>query len=92
MARGIAHVIERSPLVLSRVLTRRPVESVHGLPGHNIITQNIAELIEHSDLLMVCCGDPVHITEVVEQAVEAGLPIVTLYSESHSTTGPCVAA
>lgn len=87
MARGIAHVIERSPLTLSRVLTRRPVESVHGLPGHNIITQNIAELIDNSDLLMVCCGDPVHITDVVEQAIKAGLPIVTMDSEFHITTG-----
>ncbi len=87
MARGIAHVVEQSPLVLSRVLTRRPVESVHGLPGDNIVTQNIAELIEHSDLLVVCCGDPIHVTEVVEQAVEAGLPIVTMDSEFHITTG-----
>lgn len=87
MARGIAHVIERSPFVLSRVLTRRPVESVHGLPGHNIITQNIAELVENSDLVMVCCGDPVHVTEVVGQAIEAGLPIVTMDSEFHITTG-----
>lgn len=87
MARGIAHVIERSPLILSRILTRRPVPSVHGLPGHNILTQNIAELVENSDLLMVCCGDPVHVTDVVQQAVEAGLPIVTMDSEFHVTTG-----
>ena len=87
MARGIAHVIERSPFTLSRVLTRRPVESVHGLPGHNVITQNIAELVDSSDLVVVCCGDPVHVTEVVEQAIEAGLPIVTMDSEFHITTG-----
>ncbi len=87
MARGIAHVVERSPYELSRVLTRRPVESVHGLPGHNIITQNIAELIEHSDLLIVCCGDPIHVTDVVDQAIAAGLPIVTMDSEFHVTTG-----
>jgi len=87
MARGISHVVERSPLTLSRILTRRPVESVQGLPGQSIITQNIAELIEHSDLLIVCCGDPVHVTDVVDQAVEAGLPIVTMDSEFHVTTG-----
>lgn len=87
MARGIAHVVERSPLTLSRVLTRRPIESVSGLPGDNIITQNIAELIEHSDLLIVCCGDPIHVTDVVDQAIEAGLPIVTMDSEFHVTTG-----
>ncbi len=87
MARGIAHVVERSPFKLSQVLTRRPIESVHGMPGHNLITQNIAELIENSDLLIVCCGDPIHVTDVVDQAVEAGLPIVTMDSEFHVTTG-----
>ena len=87
MARGIAHVVERSPLTLSRVLTRRPIESVVGLPRNNIITQNIAELIEHADLLIVCCGDPIHVTDVVAQAIEAGLPIVTMDSEFHGTNG-----
>lgn len=87
MARGIAHVVERSPLTLSKVLTRRPIESVEGIPGENLITQNIAELIEHSDLLVVCCGDPIHVTDVVDQAIEAGLPIVTMDSEFHVTTG-----
>lgn len=87
MARGIADVVERSPFELSRVLTRRPVESVHDLPRQNIITQNIAELIEYSDLLIVCCGDPIHVTDVVDQAIEAGLPIVTMDSEFQVTTG-----
>ncbi len=87
MARGIAHVVERSPLKLSRMLTRRPVESVDRMPVDLIITQNIAELIEHSDLLIVCCGDPIHVTDVVDQAVKAGLPIVTMDSEFHVTTG-----
>jgi len=87
MARGIAHVVERSSFNLSRILTRRPAESVTGLPAHVIITQNIAELIEYSDLLIVCCGDPVHVTDVVDQAIEAGLPIVTMDSEFHITTG-----
>ncbi|NOX99928.1 MAG: NAD(P)-dependent oxidoreductase [Verrucomicrobia bacterium] len=87
MARGIAHVVERSPYKLSRMLTRRPVESVERMPAGCIITQNIAELIEHADLLIVCCGDPIHVTDVVDQAVEAGLPIVTMDSEFHVTTG-----
>ncbi len=87
MARGIAHVVERSPFELSRILTRRPVESVSGLPRQNIITQSIAELIEYSDLLIVCCGDPIHVTDVVDQAIEAGLPIVTMDSEFQVTTG-----
>ncbi|MCF6311451.1 MAG: NAD(P)-dependent oxidoreductase [Verrucomicrobiales bacterium] len=87
MARGIAHVIDRSPYELSRMLTRRPLKSVTGIPQDPIITQQIAELIEHSDLIVVCCGDPVHVTDVVDQAIEAGLPIVTMDSEFHVTTG-----
>ncbi len=87
MARGIAHVVDRSPFELSRMLTRRPVESVQGMPIGKIITQNIAELIENSDLLIVCCGDPIHVTDVVDQAMAAGLPIVTMDSEFHVTTG-----
>jgi len=87
MARGIAQVIDRSPFKLSRVLTRRPVESVHGIPGHKIITQNPTEVIEHADLLIVCCGDPVHVTDVVDQAIKAELPVVTMDSEFQVTTG-----
>lgn len=81
-----------SDLSLSRVLTRRPVKGLTGLPGDVRLTNSIAELIDHSEVIVECSGDPIHATRVVGEALDAGLPVVTMDSEFHVTTGSHFAA
>lgn len=87
MARGVAQVITSHGMKLGPVLTRRPVKSAFRFPVPAEFTNEIDALIEKSDLVLECSGDPIHATEVVAKALEAGLPVVTMNSEFHITTG-----
>lgn len=80
--------LERHPgFTLSRVLTRRPIESCGDYPRSGALTNSIQELVEQSDVIVECSGDPIWATEVVAQAISAGLPVVTMNAEFHVTTG-----
>jgi predicted homoserine dehydrogenase-like protein len=71
---------------VSRVLTRRPLDSVGEVAGATV-TDSIDELLTHSDVILECSGDPIHATDVIAAAVEAGLPVVTMNTEFHITAG-----
>ena len=87
MAEGIAHALEAGGFQAGPVLTRRPIESIKDFPAKVRFTRHTDDLIEHSDLVVVSCGDPIHATEVIDRVIDAGLPVVTLDSEFHVTTG-----
>ncbi len=74
-------------LVVSRVLTRRPLGEIAGFPAGTRFTHSIHELIDSSDLVFECSGDVPHATAAIEQAMIAELPVVTMDSEFHVTTG-----
>lgn len=93
IARSLMTLLTRHhpDLELSRVLTRRPVASVTGVPRPQALTSSVDDLIEHCDLIVECSGDAVHGTEIVEQALVAGRPVVTMNAELHVTTGSYLA-
>ncbi len=87
IARGfIAATQGRSDYRISAVLTRRPPISVTGVPPE-LLVRTPEELAEHCDLIVECSGDVLHATEVIDAALRAGLPVVTMNSEFHVTTG-----
>ena len=88
IARGFARLIARShpDLRIAAVLTRRDPASVE-FPVREALTQSIGQLLEKSELVVECSGDPIHATEVIDQALAAGLPVVTMNSEFHVTSG-----
>ncbi len=87
MARGIAHVVTAQGLKLGPVLTRRPVHSSFSFPIDAEFINENRQLIDESDLIVECSGDPLHATEVVAMAMDAGIPVVTMNSEFQVTTG-----
>lgn len=87
MAKGIAHAVNAAGLKVGPALTRRSLKTPFRFPVSIDFTDQIDELVEKSDLVVECSGDPVHATEVVAAALEAGRPVVTLNSEFHITTG-----
>jgi predicted homoserine dehydrogenase-like protein len=74
-------------LVVSRVLTRRNPATCTNFPRPDLLTRNLDDLLRTSDLIVECSGDVLHATEVVDQAVKAGLPVVTMDAEFQVTTG-----
>lgn len=87
IARGfIATTRDRSDYYISAVLTRRTPLSVEGIP-RELLVRTAEELAEHCDLIVECSGDVLHATEVIDTALRAGLPVVTMNSEFHVTTG-----
>ncbi len=74
-------------LQASIVLTRRAFDSIEGVPPGVPLTQSTQELIDNSDVVVECSGDPVHAAEVVRDVLAAGLRVVTMDSEFHVTRG-----
>jgi predicted homoserine dehydrogenase-like protein len=89
MAQSFAKLVTRhcTDLRISKVLTRRPLESIADVPIEGVLTASTDELVEHSDVIVECTGDVFHGTEVIEHGFAAGLPAVTLNAELHVTTG-----
>lgn len=87
----VTELLRRAPgQRLGKILTRRPLDSVTGLP-RDALTHDLDALIEHADLVFECSGDVAHTTRVVGRALEAGLPVATLNAEFHVTTGSAFA-
>ncbi|MCQ4313330.1 NAD(P)-dependent oxidoreductase [Pseudomonas stutzeri] len=74
-------------LQISRVLTRRSIDTLGDFPLRDVLTNSIDDLIAHSDIIVECTGDVFFGTEVIERAFEAGLPVVTINAELQITTG-----
>lgn len=93
----IAHCLIRlfeqhfQDIQVSRVLTRRPLNSFTDFPLTERLTNSIDHLIDEADLIIECSGDVFHGTEVIERAFEAGLPVVTVNAELQVTTGSYLA-
>ena len=89
IARSFAHmVMKHAPdMRLEKVLTRRAPAALSDFPTHGAVTNSIDELVDGSDLVFECSGDVIHSTLVVERALAAGRPVVTMNSEFHVTTG-----
>lgn len=71
-------------MAVSSVLTRRNLDE---FPSESVYTNSVQELIDKSDLVVECNGNAVYATEILEQVMEAGIPVVTLDSELHITSG-----
>ncbi|MFA7505004.1 MAG: hypothetical protein WCZ28_09905 [Burkholderiaceae bacterium] len=89
IGRSFAHMLmKHAPdMRLAKVLTRRDPSRLADFPTHGTVTNSIDEMIEGSDLVFECSGDVLHSTVVIERALAAGRPVVTMNSEFHVTTG-----
>ncbi len=72
---------------IASVLTRRDIKSIIDFPFHDKLTNSTKELIDKSDLILECSGDVIHATKVALATFDAGLPLLTMNSEFHVTTG-----
>lgn len=89
IASGFARLIHNHApdLELQAVLTRRPLDQADGFPFPNRLTHSLQQLIDQCDIVVECSGDVLHATDVIDQVLRAGKPVVTMNSEFHVTTG-----
>jgi len=63
----------------------------HSWPKHfivpDVLTNDPEELIETCDLIVECSGDAIYATESIDRVLKADIPVVTMNSEFHVTTG-----
>lgn len=71
---------------VNRVLSRRSRHSITQI-DRELITHSHHELAEHSDVVVECSGDVVRAADVVDTALQAGKPVVTMGTEFHVTVG-----
>jgi predicted homoserine dehydrogenase-like protein len=82
---GLKKTINVLPdMEVSSVLTRRDLID---FPDEDIYTHSVHELIDKSDLIVECNGDPVYATEIICEILDAGLPVVTMDAELQITSG-----
>ncbi|MBN1855933.1 MAG: NAD(P)-dependent oxidoreductase [Dehalococcoidia bacterium] len=74
-------------LKVTCVLTRSNADSRPDYPSRELLTHSVAELVDTSDVIVECSGDVLHSTVVIDTALRAGLPVVTMNAEMHVTTG-----
>lgn len=93
IARGLSYALRNDEsLGVSKVLTRRNPEHIKDLAVEKRqLTTSPQELIDNSDIIVECSGDPVYATQVVSEAMDAGLKIVTMDSELQITSGSWLA-
>ncbi len=88
ISRGFVRVLQNnSNFELEKVLTRRDIQHCKDFPRKDLLTNSIPELIDHSDLVVECSGSVIHATNVVGELLSAKIPVVTMNSEFHITTG-----
>lgn len=89
IAKGLLSLIKDDPgLLASVVLSRRPPGELAELGRHKeLVTASVQRLIDHSDLVVECSGDPIHGTAVISKVLEAGIPVVTMNAELQVMTG-----
>lgn len=87
IARGLYNILNESlEYKVSTIRTRRNPQNCVGL-DISIITNSDMELIEKSDIVVECSGDPVYATPIVKKVLQTGIPVVTMDAELQITTG-----
>ena len=88
LAKGLVMALEEhQDLVVSKVLTRTNIVERTDFPRQDLLTNSVDQLIDNSDLIVECSGNVIHATDVIDKALKANLPVVTMDSEFHVTTG-----
>lgn len=89
IARGLSYIMRNdNDFSISKVLSRRNPDEINGLAvDRKDITNSVQELIDCSDIIVECSGDPVYATEVLTKVMEEDIPVVTMDSDLQVTTG-----
>jgi predicted homoserine dehydrogenase-like protein len=87
---GLKRTINKlSDMEISKILTSRSLED---FSDEAVYTHSVQELIEKSDVVVECNGNPVYATDILCKVLDAGLPVVTMDAELQVTSGTYLAS
>jgi predicted homoserine dehydrogenase-like protein len=90
IARGLIFALEgQANIRPGPVLTRRRIQDCKDFPRPELLTPCMETLLRNTDLIVECSGHPLHAADVIDHALERGIPVVTLNVEFHVTLGSC---
>ncbi len=88
IANGLIKLLLRHPSYrLSFILTRTDINKRSDFSRKDLLTNSLNQLIDKSDLIVECSGDAIYATETIDLILKASIPVVTMNSEFHVTTG-----
>jgi len=88
IAKGLVNLLnQHAAYSVSGILTRTSVSSRNDFPLSELLTNNIDDLIKNSDLIVECSGDAIYATDSIDKILKADIPVVTMNSEFHITSG-----
>ena len=88
IASGLAKLLSQHPEYdISAILTRSDVTKRSDFAQKQLLTNDLEVLIEKSDLIVECSGDAIYATQTIDKILKANIPVVTMNSEFHVTTG-----
>lgn len=93
VARGLGYALRRDEsLEVATVLTRRGLSEISDFPVNKAkITNSLSNFKKNCELVVECSGDAVYATEAISDVLDLGIPVVTMNSELHVTTGSWLA-
>jgi len=77
----------RPDLELTAIHTRRAFDSIPDCPAPDLLTDSLDAVFERADVVLECSGDVGLATDAADRAIAAGVPLVSLNTEFHVTTG-----
>ena len=88
IASGLAKLLtQHEAYDISAILTRSNLDERSDFAQKELLTNSLDELIASSDLIVECSGDAIYATETIDRILKASIPVVTMNSEFHVTTG-----
>jgi len=88
IAKGFINLLHDHPQhTLEKILTRTSIDKRGDVQHQKHMTNDLEDLIENSDLIVECTGDAVYACDSINRILEASIPVVTMNSEFHITTG-----
>jgi len=71
---------------ISKVLVNGD-SSCRDFPRQDLLTDSVNDLIDNSDVIVESDSDVISATDIIDQAIKAQKPVVTMNAELHVTTG-----
>lgn len=88
IANGLAKLLLQHPdYELKAVLTRSDLSKRNDFVKPELLTNDLDILLDSCDLIVECSGDAIYATESIDRIVKEDIPVVTMNSEFHVTTG-----
>ncbi len=88
IANGLAKLLLQHPdYELKAVLTRSDLSKRSDFVKPEVLTNDLEVLLDTCDLIVECSGDAIYATETIDRIIKEDIPVVTMNSEFHVTTG-----